>query len=163
MNMDVVFWCWNQFSSPVTNTKIPHNSRARLSVDKPLLSVSSVQVLNSNDPEKCSNTFSYWVMKSDWQVNAYYYSMCWSLALLPVRAWRYLLSNKKIMTSHSLLTPSRRPFSLLIPVMRSWCIRKGAVAVLKRQKFQTTSNTTFQTYAQNVTPNIQTVHKIYLS
>lgn len=49
--------------------------------------------------------------------------MCYSLALLPVVTWRYLLRNKKIMTSHCPLTSSTRPFSFSFP----WCVHGANV------------------------------------
>lgn len=57
--------------------------------------------------------------------------LCFSLVLLPVMAWRYLLSNKKITTHHRAFTHSTRPLFLLIPVMCSWCRCKVVVVVLQ--------------------------------
>lgn len=58
--------------------------------------------MSQNCLERCSDTFGYWAIKSNRQINAYYSRMsifivCCSLAFLPVMAWRYLHSKKKIM------------------------------------------------------------------
>lgn len=58
--------------------------------------------MSQNCLERRSDTFGYWAIKSNRQINAYYSRMsifivCCSLAFLPVMAWRYLHSKKKIM------------------------------------------------------------------